>query len=123
MVHHKETNVAIKQHEGEVTSAFIVDDSCVLVGKSAKTEHIGDGFVVNVVNECWSRATAVVVVIGNEAWQCICMDAGGIRHWIWQVRACDGWLARPWCRTYDAFAGSLHMTFRCGRAGHELLLD
>ena len=83
----------------------------MFVRKSAETEYVGYGFVVVVVYEHWAWATAVVVIIGNEAWHGICVDAGGSGYWMGQVGACDGFLARLWYRTSDAYAGSFHMTF------------
>jgi hypothetical protein len=51
VVHHKKTYVAIKQHEGEVAYAVIVDNTGVFVGKGAKAEHIGNGLIVNIIKE------------------------------------------------------------------------
>jgi hypothetical protein len=51
MVHYKETDVAIKQHEGKFAGAVIVIDSYGFVGKRPKAEDVGNQMVVDIVNE------------------------------------------------------------------------
>jgi hypothetical protein len=63
MVHYKETNVADGQHEGELAGAVRVDDAGDFVCKSSKAEDVGNGMVVNVVNEIEARADVGDVVI------------------------------------------------------------
>ena len=69
------------------------------------------------------RVTAVAVVLVDEAGHGICVDAKGSGYWMGQGRACYGWLTRLWCCTSDALVGPFHMTFQCGRAGHEVFLE
>ena len=49
MVHHKKTYVAVKGHVGEFAGAVVVDDTGDFVCKHAKSEHVGDGLVINIV--------------------------------------------------------------------------
>ncbi len=89
MVHHKKTYVAIKQHKGEVAGAVVVDDTGVFVGKGTKTKYIGDGFIIDIIDE--GRPGFVVVVfvgvIRNEARHEGMIVAWGTRkgwtRWFW----------------------------------------
>ncbi len=51
MVHYKKTNVAVKQHEGELTGAVIADNAGDFVGKRPKAEDVGNAMVVAVIDE------------------------------------------------------------------------
>ncbi len=51
MVHHEKTYVAVEQHEGEVACAVVVDNTGVFVGEGAKAEHVGNGVIVDIINE------------------------------------------------------------------------
>ncbi len=75
----KKTYVAIKRHEGEVACAVVVDNTGVFVGKGAKVEHIGYGFIVDILNEGRPQFVAFVfiVIVRNEAWHDGMMDAWG----------------------------------------------
>ncbi len=79
MVHHKKTYVAVEQHEGEVACAVVVDNTDVFVGKGAQAEHVGDGLIVNIINEGGTGLVAVIlmVVIRNLARHDRLMDAWG----------------------------------------------
>ncbi len=59
VVHDKKTNIAVKGHVGEFTCAVVVDDTGDFVCKCAKAEHIGNGLVIDVVND-------VVVLLGRR---------------------------------------------------------
>ncbi len=63
VVHHEKTYVAIKQHEGEVACAVVVDNTGVFVSKGAKSEHLGNGLIVNIINEGRMGLVAVVFVV------------------------------------------------------------
>ncbi len=63
MVHHKKTYVAVKRHEGEVACAVVVDNTGVFVGKGAKAEHVGNGLIVDIINEGGTGLVAVVLVV------------------------------------------------------------
>ncbi len=69
MVHHEKTYAAIERHKGEVASAVIVDDTSLFVGKGAKTEYIGDGFIIDIIDEGGPEFVLVVFigVVRNEA--------------------------------------------------------
>ena len=56
VVHYEKTNVAVKGQVGEFAGAVTVDDTRDFVCKCAKTEHIGDGLAIVVVNDvvCWA---------------------------------------------------------------------
>jgi hypothetical protein len=51
VVHDKEAKVAIEQHVWEVASAVIVYDSQEFVYKCAKAEYIGNGVIIEILNE------------------------------------------------------------------------
>jgi hypothetical protein len=51
MVHYKKMNIAIKQHEGELAGAAVVDDAGDFFGKSPEAEVVGKVIVINVVDE------------------------------------------------------------------------
>jgi hypothetical protein len=42
VIHYKEANISIEQHEGEISGAIIVDNTGGLVGKQAKAEYVGN---------------------------------------------------------------------------------
>ncbi len=63
MVHHEKTFVAIEQHEGEVACAVVVDNTGVFFGKGSKAEHVGDGLIVDIINEGGTGLIAVVLVV------------------------------------------------------------
>ena len=50
MIHYKETYISVKRHVREIAGAVIVDNVGHFVGKCFKAEHVGDGFVLNLVN-------------------------------------------------------------------------
>ncbi len=66
VVHYKETNVAVKGHVWEFSSAVVVDNSGDFVCECAKAEHVGNGLVINVANDVvmMSHVGSVVVGIG-----------------------------------------------------------
>ncbi len=63
MIHHKKTYVAIKQHEGEVACAVVVDDTGVFVGKGTKAENVGNGLIIDIINEGGPGLVVVVFVV------------------------------------------------------------
>ncbi len=73
----QKTYVAVKRHEGEVACAVVVVNTGVFVSKGAKAEHVGNGLIVNIINEGGVGLVAVVlvVVIRNQAWHDRLMDA------------------------------------------------
>ncbi len=65
MVHYKETNVAIKEHEGNLAGAVVVDDAGVFVGKSPEAEDVGNGIVIDVVDEIEAGVDIGDVIVLN----------------------------------------------------------
>ncbi len=63
MVHHEKTYVDIERHEGEVACAVVVDDTNVFVSKGTKAEHVGNGLIVDIINEGGAELVAVVLVV------------------------------------------------------------
>jgi hypothetical protein len=59
----QKTYVAIKQHEGEVACAVVVDDTGIFVSKGTKAEHVGNGLIVDIINEGGMGLVAVVLVV------------------------------------------------------------
>ncbi len=51
MVENKETNAAVKRHEGEQPSDVVVDDTAILVCKRPKTEDICYGFIAIICDD------------------------------------------------------------------------
>ncbi len=47
----QKTNISIEGHEREVAGAVIINDAGYLVGERAKAENVGNGMVVDVVND------------------------------------------------------------------------
>ncbi len=107
VVHHKKTYFFIKQHEGEVTCAVVVDDTSVFVGKGTKAEHVDDGLIVNIISEGRPGLVVVVfaVVVRNEARHDGMLDAWGTgRAW----KGGMGWFG---CHALQAFAWPFHVAF------------
>ncbi len=77
MAHHEKKYVAIKQHEGAVACAVVVDDTGVFVREGSKVEHIGDGLIVNIINEGGLGFVVVIFVVRDEARHDEMMDAQG----------------------------------------------
>ncbi len=69
MVNHKKTYIAIERHKGEVAGAVVVDNTGVFVGKGSKTKYIGDGFIIDIIDEGGPGFVLVVFigVVRNEA--------------------------------------------------------
>ncbi len=107
MVHYKKTYVAIKRHEGGVACAVVVDNTGIFVGKGAKAEHVGDGLIVDIINEGGTGLVAVVlmVVIRNWARHDRLMDFWGT-GWAWK----EG-MGRFECHALQAFALLFHVAF------------
>ncbi len=107
MVHHEKTCVAVKQHEGKVACAVVVDDTGVFVGEGAKAEQVGDGLIVDIINEGETGLVAVILVavIRNKARHDRLMDAWGT-GWAWKEGM--GWFG---CRALQAFAWPFHVAF------------
>ncbi len=63
MVHHKKTYVAIERHEGKVVCAVVVDDTGVFVSKGTKAEHVGNGLIVDIINEGGRGLVAVILMV------------------------------------------------------------
>ncbi len=63
MVHNGKTNVAVEQHEGEVACAVVVDDTGVFVGEGAKAEHVGNGLIIDIINEGRTGLVAIVLMV------------------------------------------------------------
>ncbi len=63
MIHHEKTYVAIKQHEEKVACAVVVDNTSVFVGEGTKAEHVGDGLIVDIINEGGTGLIAVVLAV------------------------------------------------------------
>jgi hypothetical protein len=104
MLHHKKAYVAIEQHKGEVAGAVVVDDTGVFVDKGAKIKYIGDGFIIDIIDEGGLGFVVVVFirVIRNEA-----------RHE--GMIACWG-TRKGWTRLFvscapQAFAQTFHVAF------------
>ncbi len=55
--------VAVERHEGEVACAVVVDDTGVFVGKGTKAEHVGNGLIVDIINEGRMGLVAVVLMV------------------------------------------------------------
>ena len=51
MVHYKKTNVAVEGHVGEFAGAIVVDNTGDFVCKHAKAQHVGNGLVVEDVDD------------------------------------------------------------------------
>jgi hypothetical protein len=76
VINHKKTYVVIKQHEVEIPRTVVLHDTCVLVGKDAKTEDVCNKFIVYVVGE--GRSWFVNVLDGDKAWHDVLMYAWGM---------------------------------------------
>ncbi len=89
MVHHEKTYVVIEQHKGEVAGAVVVNNTGVFVGEGTKTKYIGNGFIIDIINEGGSGFVVIVFVgvIRNEAWHEGMIIAWGTRkgwmRWFW----------------------------------------
>ncbi len=59
MVENKETNAAVKRHEGEQPSEVMVDDTAILVGERPKTEDICYGFIAIICDDIGAQLHAV----------------------------------------------------------------
>jgi hypothetical protein len=117
MIHYKETDVAIKWHEGELTSAVVVYNAGNLTGKCSKAEDLGDQVVINVIDDVvgWVDVRDdIVIILGGfyKTWH------DGIRDWDGEAD-----MSRLWCSATDAFVGSLHVTFWCSRTRWEVFRD
>jgi hypothetical protein len=66
MVHYKETKVAVKQHEGELAGAVVVNDADDFVGKSPKAEDVGNRMVVDVIDEIEAGVDIREVIVLDE---------------------------------------------------------
>ncbi len=119
VVHQEKTYVAIKQHEGEVACAVVVDDTGVFVGKGAKAEHVGDGLIVDIINEGGTGlvAAVLVVVIRNKAQHNRLMDAWGTGR-VWKEGM--GWFG---CCAAQVFVWPFNVAFQCCGAWHKIFLD
>jgi hypothetical protein len=65
MVLYKKTNIAVKRHEGELADAVVVDNAGDFVGKCPEAEDVGNGTVVDVVDE---------IVVGVDVGDVIILD-------------------------------------------------
>jgi hypothetical protein len=63
MVHYKKTNVAIKRYEAELAGTVVVDNTGDFFGYSHKAEDVGDGIVVDDVNEIEVRVDIGDIVV------------------------------------------------------------
>jgi len=63
MVPNKKTNISIEGHEQELAGAVVINDAGCLVGKRAIAENVGNGMVVNVINDVEMRVAVGEVVI------------------------------------------------------------
>ncbi len=104
MVHHKKAYVAIERHKEEVAGAVVVDDTGVFVGKGTKTKYIGDGFILDIINEGGLEFVVVVFigVVRNEA-----RHEGMIA--CWGTR--KGWTCLFLSCAPQAFARTFHVAF------------
>jgi hypothetical protein len=59
MVENKETNAAVKRHEGEQPSEVMVDNTAILVGERPKTEDICYGFIAIICDDIGARLHTV----------------------------------------------------------------
>jgi hypothetical protein len=55
MVHHEETYVSVQGHVWEISRTIVVYNARYFVGERTEAKHIGDGFVLDVVNEVVER--------------------------------------------------------------------
>ena len=47
---YKETYISIEGHVWKITGAVIIYDASYFVGKCSKAEHVGNGFVLNIID-------------------------------------------------------------------------
>jgi hypothetical protein len=63
MVHYGKANVSIKGHERELAGVVVINNAGFLVRKRAKAENIGNGMVVDVVDDVEIRFVIREVVL------------------------------------------------------------
>jgi hypothetical protein len=67
----KKTNIAVKGHEGEFASAVVIDNVGDFVCKRTEAEHVGDGLVVDVIDDvvmlsCVGNVVGEVGIVGFD---------------------------------------------------------
>ncbi len=121
MVENKETNTAIKQHEGEQPSEVVVDDTAILVGECPKTEDICYGFIAIICDDIGARLHAMRRAgvgwddVGRKKRQ----DWG---HYLWDGRRqnyCS--ILLFWLCALESVARAFHVILGCGQTGIEIL--
>ncbi len=118
MVHYKVKNVSIDGHEQELAGAVFINDASYLVGKCTEAEIVGNGMVVNVMDDVELRVAVgeVVLFVVVKSFE----EAGnyGVRD-----RGRDT-NARPfWCGTSNPFTWLSHVAFGCSWAWWEIFGD
>jgi hypothetical protein len=100
----QKTYVAIKRHKGEVAGAVVVDNTGLFVGEGTKTKYIGNGFIVDIINEDGLGFVIIVFirVIRNDA-----RYEGMIA--CWGTR--KGWTRLFVSCALQAFARTFHVAF------------
>ena len=61
----QKTYTSVKGHEGEVSREVVVNDAGDFVGKSPKAEDVGNGMVVDVVDEIEAGVNILDVIVLN----------------------------------------------------------
>jgi hypothetical protein len=121
MVENKETNAAVKRHEGEQPSEVVVDGSAIIVGESPETEDICYGFIAIICNDIGARLHTVRQAgVGwddvrrekRQDWGC----------YLWDGRRQDYCsILLFWSCASDSVVRAFHVTLGCGQTGIEIL--
>ena len=67
MVHDEKANVAVERCVRELAGTVVVNDPCYFVGKRAEAENVGNGVVVDVIDdvESWVCVGDVILVVSR----------------------------------------------------------
>jgi hypothetical protein len=117
MVHYKKTNVSIERHEWGLAGAVIINNAGYLVSERSIAENIGNGMVIDVIDDVEMRVAngEVVVIVVVKGFE----EAGhhGVRD---RGRDTD---ARPfWSGTSKPFTWLFHVAFGAGLGGMYLVM-
>ncbi len=121
MVENKETNAAIKQHEGEQPSEVVVDDTAILVGERPETEDICYGFIAIICDDIGAQLHAVRR--DGVGWD----DVRREKRQDWGRYLWDGhrqhycFILLFWLCALESKARAFHVTLGSGQTGIEIL--
>ena len=102
----KKTNIVIKGHVWEFSGAVVVDDAGDFVCKRAVSESVGNGLVINVVNDVALRSHVGRVIFGIGVIGFNTIGHAGVRD---RSQDTDAWLFQS--GRMNSFARTLHVAF------------